>query len=56
VHWLKESFFDTLRLYGFEGLEAHKVEYDWDTELHDAPPDISLGPYPWDWLIVAKVK
>lgn len=60
-HWLKESFFDTLRCHGFEPLEVQKVEYSWDTEmdseeLASAPSEITNGPFPWDWLVVTEVQ
>ena len=39
---------------GFKNIAIHKVEYDWTSEF-SSPPKWMKDPYPWDWLIEAKV-
>ena len=52
-HYLKEELEMTLREFSFEMQTAEKVEYDWSSEFAE-PPEWMRGPYPWDWLAVAK--
>jgi SAM-dependent methyltransferase len=46
LHWLLDDA-------GFDVERLERVEYDWTTEFQH-PPDWLAGPYPWDWLAVAR--
>lgn len=52
-HYLKEELELLLALEGFEVLCVEKINYTWKTEFTD-PPKWLKGPYPWDWMCVAK--
>jgi len=52
-HYLKEELKLLLTLEGFEVKQIEKIKYNWTTEFHNAPEWLK-GPYPWDWLCVAK--
>ncbi len=54
-HYLKEELQFLLKAYGFEMLNAEKVEYTWNTEF-TSPPAWLKSPRPWDWLVVAQKK
>jgi len=34
-------------------VSTHRIEYDWSEMIDDAPDGLG-GPYPWDWLCVAR--
>lgn len=38
---------------GLDRIESHRIEYDWDEMIDDAPEGLG-APYPWDWLLVAR--
>jgi 2-polyprenyl-3-methyl-5-hydroxy-6-metoxy-1,4-benzoquinol methylase len=38
---------------GLDRIVPHRVEYDWDEMIDDAPEGMR-APYPWDWLLVAR--
>ena len=52
-HYLKEELELLLALEGFEVTEVEKINYTWKTEFNN-PPKWLKGPYPWDWMCVAK--
>lgn len=52
-HYLKEELELLLALEGFEVVRVEKINYTWSTEFTD-PPKWLKGPYPWDWMCVAK--
>ena len=52
-HYLKEELELLLALEGFEVLPVEKINYTWATEFTD-PPKWLKGPFPWDWMCVAK--
>ena len=52
-HYLKEELELLLTLEGFEMLCIEKINYTWKTEFTDAPKWLK-GPYPWDWMCVAR--
>lgn len=52
-HYLKEELELLLALEGFEVVQVEKINYTWSTEFTD-PPKWLKGPYPWDWMCVAK--
>ena len=52
-HYLKEELELLLSLEGFEVVQVEKINYTWSTEFTD-PPKWLKGPYPWDWMCVAK--
>ena len=54
-HYLQTELQFVLKTYGFQMLQATKVEYNWDTEFTE-PPNWLTTPRPWDWLVVAKRK
>ncbi len=54
-HYLKEELAALLERRRLTMVEAHKLEYSWDTEFDD-PPSWMNGPYPWDWLVVAQKR
>src|ERR1043165_7930219 len=54
-HYLREELCFMLQQSGFEIEETNKVKYQWDTEFTN-PPKCLTGPYPWDWLVVARKK
>lgn len=39
---------------GFSEVNINRLEYDWTSEFSD-PPKWMKEPYPWDWIIDAKV-
>lgn len=39
-----------------ELMAIERIEYDWETELSDAPPKNLKIPDPWDWMVVVKRK
>jgi 2-polyprenyl-3-methyl-5-hydroxy-6-metoxy-1,4-benzoquinol methylase len=52
-HYLDEELTLLLSKEKFSIVETKKVEYNWKTEfLH--PPKWLKGPYPWDWMCIAK--
>jgi 2-polyprenyl-3-methyl-5-hydroxy-6-metoxy-1,4-benzoquinol methylase len=52
-HYLKEELELLLALEGFQVQSVEKINYTWKTEFHE-PPKWLHGPYPWDWMCVAK--
>ncbi len=52
-HYLKEELELLLALEGFEVTDVEKINYNWKTEFNN-PPKWLKGPYPWDWMCVAK--
>ena len=52
-HYLKEELELLLKLEGFGVERIEKINYTWQTEFH-TPPKWLEGPYPWDWMCVAK--
>ncbi len=52
-HYLKEELELLLALEDFEVVRVEKINYTWSTEFTD-PPKWLKGPYPWDWMCVAK--
>ena len=52
-HYLKEELELLLTLEGFEVKQIEKINYTWKTEFNH-PPKWLKGPYPWDWMCVAK--
>ena len=52
-HYLKEELVAILEKRRLEVVEIAKIEYSWKTEF-ETPPRWMKGPYPWDWLIVAR--
>ena len=42
-----------LKKAGFKIVRIEKIEYAWNTEF-DTPPDWMKGPFPWDWMVIAK--
>jgi SAM-dependent methyltransferase len=40
---------------GFRVTAVERLEYEWNTEF-ESPPRWMKEPYPWDWLVEAKVK
>ena len=54
-HYIGEEFESLLQLFKMETVERKKLEYDWETELEN-PPARLKGPYPFDWMFVAKKR
>lgn len=54
-HYVGEEFESLLLQYKMETVERKKLEYDWETELVN-PPKKLKGPFPFDWMFVAKKK
>jgi len=52
-HFRKKDLKNRLKELGFNVLEVHKVEYEWEGTL-DEPTDFLGGPYPFDWLVVSR--
>ena len=52
-HYLEEELILLLGKEKFRIEQIKKVEYSWKTEFND-PPKWLKGPYPWDWMLVAK--
>ena len=52
-HYLKEELELLLALESFEVMQVEKINYTWKTEFN-SPPKWLKGPYPWDWMCVAK--
>jgi hypothetical protein len=52
-HYLKEELVAILEKRRLEVVEIAKIEYSWKTEF-ESPPGWMKGPYPWDWLFVAR--
>ena len=52
-HYLKEELELLLTLEGFEVTRVEKINYTWKTEFTNAPKWLK-GPYPWDWMCVAR--
>lgn len=38
---------------GLDQIVSHRIEYDWDEMIDDAPEGLG-APYPWDWLLVSR--
>lgn len=38
---------------GLRRIDTHRIEYDWEEMIDDAPTGLG-EPYPWDWLFVAR--
>jgi 2-polyprenyl-3-methyl-5-hydroxy-6-metoxy-1,4-benzoquinol methylase len=38
---------------GMKSISIQRIEYDWAEMIDDAPKGLG-GPYPWDWLAVAR--
>ncbi len=53
-HHLREELEVELAATGFRVEDVRKLEYPWSTEF-DAPPKWMKDPYPWDWLMQARV-
>lgn len=53
-HYLKEELTLLLSREGFSVKEFQKIEYGWDTEFLK-PPKWLKDPYPWDWMVVARM-
>jgi 2-polyprenyl-3-methyl-5-hydroxy-6-metoxy-1,4-benzoquinol methylase len=54
-HYIGEEFESLLQIFKMETVERQKLEYDWETELEN-PPTRLKGPYPFDWMFVAKKR
>lgn len=54
-HYIGEEFESLLHQFKMETVERNKLEYDWDTELVNPPKGLT-GPFPFDWMFVAKKK
>lgn len=54
-HYIGEEFESLLRQFKMETVERNKLEYDWDTELVNPPKGLK-GPFPFDWMFVARKK
>ncbi|HET6993194.1 MAG TPA: class I SAM-dependent methyltransferase [Bacteroidia bacterium] len=54
-HYVGEEFESLLAEFKMETVERKKLEYDWDTEL-EYPPKNLKGPFPFDWMFVARKK
>lgn len=54
-HYLREELHVTLRGLGFDAIDTQKVEYAWSTEFDEAPSWLK-GPYPWDWMVLARKR
>ena len=54
-HYLKEELIAILEKRRLEVVETAKIEYSWKTEF-ESPPRWMKGPYPWDWLFVARKR
>jgi len=54
-HYLREELHVTLHGLGFEPIDTQKVEYAWSTEF-DEVPAWRKGPYPWDWMVLARKR
>jgi SAM-dependent methyltransferase len=52
-HYLKEELVAILEKRRLGVVEICKIEYSWKTEF-ESPPGWMKGPYPWDWLFVAR--
>jgi len=52
-HYLREELEMLLKRTEFLPLRFQKIEYPWSTEFH-RPPAWLQGPYPWDWMVVAR--
>lgn len=52
-HYIGEEFESLLRQFKMETVERNKLEYDWDTELVNPPKGLK-GPFPFDWMFVAR--
>lgn len=52
-HYLKQEIQRMLIDTGFRPSVPIELEYDWTTEYAE-PPKWMKGPYPWDWLVIAK--
>ena len=52
-HYLREELELLLSLEGFKVKQVEKINYNWNTEFHN-PPKWLKGPFPWDWMCVAK--
>jgi hypothetical protein len=52
-HYLKEELELLLTLEGFKVQSIEKINYTWQTEFYH-PPKWLKGPYPWDWMCLAK--
>jgi SAM-dependent methyltransferase len=52
-HYIGEEFESLLRQFKMETVERKKLEYDWDTELVNPPKGLK-GPFPFDWMFVAR--
>lgn len=54
-HHLREELLVLLRGHEMEILSIEKLTYPWTTEFRD-PPTWMEGPFPWDWLVLARRK
>ncbi len=54
-HYIGEEFESLLAQFKMETVERSKLEYDWDTELVNPPKGLK-GPFPFDWMFVARKK
>jgi 2-polyprenyl-3-methyl-5-hydroxy-6-metoxy-1,4-benzoquinol methylase len=52
-HYIREELITIIQALGFRIEKIDKVEYGWKTEVVDPPASLK-GPYPWDWMLVAK--
>jgi hypothetical protein len=50
---MREEIITFLSDIGFEVGKVSRIQYPWHEEMTDAPSWLK-GPYPWDWLVVAK--
>ena len=39
---------------GLEIVRVDRVEYPWDEMIENAPSELG-SPYPWDWLLTARM-
>jgi SAM-dependent methyltransferase len=54
-HYLREELLVLLRGHQLEVVSVEKLNYPWTVQFSD-PPAWLQGPYPWDWLVVARRK
>ncbi len=52
-HWMREEIVRFVQQAGLRVTDVERVEYPWTSELIDPPKSLG-GPYPWDWLVVAR--
>ena len=52
-HWMQDEIVAHVEAAGMQVDRVRRVDFHWESEI-DSPPEWLDGPYPWDWLIIAR--